>query len=231
MSGHAYTAPAVSSRSSGEGIRWSGAGGALAVAGLSLLALALIWVLANLIPVLQVRDAVVLHDFNLLEKPPVSSVANVLIRLLEPVLFVLWGVALLATAIARERPRTALAVALVMWLAPLSTETLKPLVAHTHDSVGGVHIVAASWPSGHSTAALTLGLCAVLVAPARLRGLVAAGAGLFAVTIGVSLLIMAWHMPSDVLAGYLVAIFWAAMAVAGLRAAERRWPSRARTAI
>ena len=30
---------------------------------------------------------------------------------------------------------------------------LKPLLAHSHDQVGYVHIGAASWPSGHSTAA------------------------------------------------------------------------------
>jgi hypothetical protein len=38
-------------------------------------------------------------------------------------------------------------------------------------------------------------------------------------------------MPSDVLAGYLVASFWMAVAVAGLRAAERSWPSRRHAAL
>lgn len=230
MSGHAYSAPAVRGRAHPEGVRWSGPGGALALAAMCTAALALIWALANLVSGLQLRDAVLLHDFTLLAHPPVSSVANVLVHLLEPLLFVLWGVAIVAVAIARERPRSALAAALVMWLAPLTTETLKPLVAHPHQSVGGVHIGAASWPSGHSTAALTLGLCAVLVAPAHLRRLVALCAGAFAAAVGASLLILAWHMPSDVLAGYLVASFWMAVAVAGLRAAERRWPSRRRAA-
>jgi membrane-associated phospholipid phosphatase len=32
-------------------------------------------------------------------------------------------------------------------------------------------------------------------------------------------------MPSDVLGGYLVASCWAALAVAALRLAERRWPT------
>ena len=31
-------------------------------------------------------------------------------------------------------------------------------------------------------------------------------------------------VPSDVFGGYLVAALWMALAVAGLRAAERRWP-------
>jgi membrane-associated phospholipid phosphatase len=221
----------VRSRPHTEEVRFSGPGGALALAGLCLATLALIWALAHLVSGLQWRDAALLHDFTLLAYPPISTVANVLVHLLEPPLFVLWGLAIVAVAIARERPRSALAAALVMGLAPLTAETLKPLVAHSHQSVGGVFIGAASWPSGHSTAALTLGLCAVLVAPPHLRRLTALCAAAFAAAVGLSLLILAWHMPSDVLAGYLVACFWMAVAVAGLRAAERRWPSRRHAAL
>ena len=125
-------------------------------------------------------------------------------------------------------PAWRVAVAAVMALAPLTAEMLKPLLAHPHDIVGGVHIGPASWPSGHSTAALTLALCAVLVAPSRVRPLVAAIGGAFAVAVGLVLLILAWHMPSDVLGGYLVATLWMALAVAALRGAERRWPAGAR---
>ena len=226
MSGHAYTAPVARGGRVAESVRRRGAGRAALAAGLCLLALPVVWVLANLVPSLQLRDAVLLYDFTLLAHAPYEPVATVLVHLLEPLLFVLWGVALVAVAFARERPRTALAITLVMWLAPLTTETLKPLVAHTHQGYDGVHIGPASWPSGHSTAALTLGLCAVLVAPARLRRLTALGASLFSAAVGVSLLILAWHMPSDIIAGYLVAGFWAALALAGLRAAERRWPTQ-----
>ena len=48
----------------------------------------------------------------------------------------IWGIALVAVALARERPRVALAVALVMALAPLTSETLKPLLAHPHVQLG-----------------------------------------------------------------------------------------------
>ena len=97
---------------------------------------------------------------------------------------------------------------------------------------GATYISAASWPSGHATAALALVLCAVLVAPAACarswRGLGVA----FAAAVGCSLLILAWHMPSDVFGGYLVAALWMALAVAGLRAADgagRRARSRRRS--
>jgi membrane-associated phospholipid phosphatase len=204
------------------------AGRPLGVAGLCLLALALIWIVAQLVPAAHLRDAVALRDFTLLSRPHVDAAANFLIHLLEPALFILWGAALVSVALARGRPRVAVAVAAVMGLAPFTAETLKPLLAHPHAQVGAAHIGPASWPSGHSTAALALVLCAVLVTPARLRPVVAAVGGVFAVAVGCSLLILAWHMPSDVLGGYVVATLWMALAVAALRLAERRWPTRQR---
>jgi membrane-associated phospholipid phosphatase len=202
-----------------------GAAGALGLAGLCVLALALVWVFAELVPAVQVKDAVALHDFTLLSRPRVDGVATFLLHLLEPLQFVLWGTALVAVAVARDRPRVALAVVAMMALAPLTAETLKPLLAHPHVSVDGVSVGPASWPSGHATAALALIYSAVLVAPARLRPLVAGIGAVFAAAVGCSLLILAWHMPSDVIGGYLVATLWAALAVAALRAANRRWPT------
>jgi membrane-associated phospholipid phosphatase len=225
MSGGAYTTATMPASARSERPQ---AGRPLGVAGLCLLALALIWVVAQLVPAAHLRDAVALRDFTLLSRPHVDAAANFLIHLLEPALFILWGAALVSVALARGRPRVAVAVAAVMGLAPFTAETLKPLLAHPHAQVGAVHIGPASWPSGHSTAALALVLCAVLVTPARLRPVVAAVGAVFAVAVGCSLLILAWHMPSDVLGGYVVATLWMALAVAALRLAERRWPSRQR---
>src|SRR5437899_12818102 len=103
-----------------------------------------------------------------------------------------------------------------MPLAPLSAELLKPLLAHPHDQIGPTHITNASWPSGHATAALALAWCALLVAPPASRRLVAALGAAFAVAVGVALLVLAWHMPSDVVGGYLLATLWAALAFAVL---------------
>ena len=197
----------------------------LRVAGLCALALALTWVVAALVPATHVKDAVALYDFTLLDRPRVDDLANALLALLDPVLYTLWGVVLVAVALWRRRPRVAFAVGLVLGLAPLTAETLKPLLAHTHARIGVSEITAASWPSGHATAATALALCAVLVAPQRLRPTVAVLGAMFAVGVGFSLLILAWHLPSDVVGGYLVASAWIALTVAGLRAVDRRWPS------
>jgi len=197
----------------------------LALAGLCVLALALTWVVTALIPSGQLTDSVALRDFVLLGRPRVDLLANALLHLLDPLPFACWGITLVTIAFARERPRLALAVVAVMTLAPLTSDALKPLLAHPHVQIGTLDINAASWPSGHSAAALALALSAVLVAPARIRPLVAGLGGAFAAAAGCSLLILAWHMPSDVLGGYLVAALWMALALAGLGAAERRWPS------
>jgi membrane-associated phospholipid phosphatase len=196
--------------------------GALCVAALCVLGLVLTWVVAALIPATHVRDAVALYDFTRLSRPGVDALANGLLHLLDPLRYTLWAAVLVAVALVRKRPRVALAVVLVTALAPLTAEALKPLLAHPHARIGWRYIDEASWPSGHSAAALALVLCAVLVAPARLRPAVVVLGGAFAAAVGISLLILAWHMPSDVLGGYLVAALWTALAMAALRASERR---------
>lgn len=200
------------------------AASALRIAALCILALAAVWLAAELVPAGRVKDAILLEHFTLLSGPHVDAVANLLLAALSPAPLVLWGIALVLFGLARGRPREAAAAALVIALAPLSAELLKPLLAHPHVRAGNVHIGAASWPSGHAAAALALALAATLLAPARTRWLVAVAGSLFALAVGAALLIRAWHMPSDVLGGYLVAILWSALAIAALRAARRRWP-------
>lgn len=198
----------------------------LCVAAVCVVGLALTWVVAALVPATHLKDAVALYDFTLLGGPRLDDVGNALLFLLDPLLYTIWGLTLVAVALRRRRPRLALAVALVLGLAPLTAELLKPLLAHPHAWVGSDWVKAASWPSGHATAATALALCAVLVSPSRLRPVVAVLGVMFVAGIGCSLLILAWHLPSDVLGGYLVGTLWVALAVAGLRAADARSGSR-----
>jgi len=228
MSEQAYSAGAISPRRiPGPPDRRSPTA-ALGIAALCAIGLALVWIAAELTPAGQARDSILLNHFVLLNRPRVDVLANALLGVLAPAPFICFGLILVAIAIVRGRPRVALAVALVLSLAPLTAETLKPLLAHPHVQIGGIYIAPASWPSGHSTAALALVLCAVLVAPVRLRPLVLGLGIAFAAAVGCSLLILAWHMPSDVVGGYLVASLWMALAVAGLRASDRRSPPMAR---
>jgi membrane-associated phospholipid phosphatase len=194
---------------------------ALLLAGLCVVGLALTWVLAELVPITHAKDAVALYDFTRLNRPVVEVPANLLLDLLYPPFFAIWGIALVVLALRRGLPGVALAVAILLPLAPFSAELLKPLLAHAHDQLGPAHITDASWPSGHATAALTLAWCALLVAPPARRRLVATLGAVFAAAVGVALLVLAWHMPSDVVGGYLLATFWASLALAALRALRR----------
>jgi membrane-associated phospholipid phosphatase len=225
MSGHAYTAEMRLPRGPERGGR---PGRPLAVAGVCALAMAAVWAVAELIPAAHEKDATALYRFTTLSRPRLDSAAEFLLHLMSPTLFVLWGIALVAFALAEDRPRVALAVAAVLVLAPLSAELLKPLLAHPHDAVNGVRIGEKSWPSGHSTAATALAACAVLVAPARWRRAVAAIGVVFVAAVSFSLLLLAWHMPSDVVGGILLAALWIALALAALRAGERISPSARR---
>jgi membrane-associated phospholipid phosphatase len=228
MAGHAYPAAVLPREQANERPSRASVTAPLMLAGLCVLALALLWAIAEHVGPVRVADARILHDFTLIENPRINSAARHLLYLLNAGQFAIWALALVLFALARERPRLALAVALMVTLAPLTAEFLKPLLAVTHVSIGEDRpIGAASWPSGHATAATALALSVVLIVPSRRRALTLTFAVAFMLLVGAALLIRAWHMPSDVLGGYLLGTCCAALALAGVRASERRWPSRA----
>jgi membrane-associated phospholipid phosphatase len=201
---------------------------ALAVALLAALGVALVRVLA-FVPGIHHRDALVLHDFLLLNRPSTYGVLGKVAGTADPAPYGLIGAFLIGIAIWRGRVRVAAAVALVLGGAAVTTDyVLKPaLAAHRYDAVLTFHqIPDGSFPSGHATASMALALCAVLVAAPRFRPYVAAVGALFAIAVSYSFLALAWHYPSDVLGGYLVAGAWMGVGVAAVSAADARWPAR-----
>jgi membrane-associated phospholipid phosphatase len=199
-----------------------------ALAGLA--GLVLTGALAYLSPVAHGRDSATLQGFVGLNRPRLTPLVTHVAHLADPVPFALIGLALTAVALARGRVRLALAVPLVLVLAGATAELLKPLLAHPRYSewLGEGQIAAAAWPSGHATAAMTLALCGVLAAPARLRPTAGALGGAFAIAVSYAILVLGWHFPSDVIGGFLVAALWTLLAVAALNALELRRPTRAR---
>jgi membrane-associated phospholipid phosphatase len=194
----------------------------LLVALASLLAMALTGVLALASPGAHERDAAMLHGFVALDRPRVHHAVDVLAHLVDPLPYLVVGVALIGWALLRGLPWRAGFVAALLVLTGLSTQVLKHLLAQPRFEawLGFDQIDAAAWPSGHSTAAMTLALCAVLVAPPALRLVVAVLGAAFAAAVGYAVLVLAWHFPSDVLGGFLMAGTWTALAVAALRVVE-----------
>jgi len=134
---------------------------------------------------------------------------------LLPLLAIACGIAL-----ARHRPRAALAALFVVAGANLTTQLFKALLAHPRFQalLGAEQIGANSFPSGHTTAVASIAIAYAFVVPRDWRAAVALiGVGLVA-AVGCSVMALDWHFPSDVAGGILVAAGWGFAALAILRA-------------
>jgi len=180
---------------------------------------------ALLIPAAHPRDGAALHGFTVFNRGWITDVAVWIAHLCDPRPYALAGTVLVCAAMGRRRPRVAVAIIVILLGSAATTQLLKPLLAtHRPQEWLSSQIASASWPSGHATAALALALCGVVAVPARWRRLAGAVGGALAVAVAYAILVLAWHFPSDVLGGYLVAGMWTAGAVCVLFALERRSP-------
>ena len=73
---------------------------------------------------------------------------------------------------------------------------------------------------GHATAATSIAIAFLFVAPHGWRPAVAAAGACFVAAVGCSVMILAWHFPSDVLGGILVASGWGFAVLAVRRIVE-----------
>jgi membrane-associated phospholipid phosphatase len=193
---------------------------ALVGAGTCLFALALVWLGAFHIGFVRHTDqSAFLQFYDLQGHGSIAWLVEHLVRLFEPNPYVFLVLVPMLVAMLRGRPRVVLAVGAIVLGANASTELLKHLLAAPRPA-----LPPASWPSGHSTAAMALVLASVLAAPARLRPAAAALGASLAIAVGYAVVAGGLHYPSDVLGGYLMAGTWTLAAVAALQAAERRWP-------
>jgi membrane-associated phospholipid phosphatase len=204
----------------------------LALAALSAAAAAAVWLAAFVVPGGRALDAAAMQAFAGVARAPLQPSIKGVAVLADPLPFVLAGVLLVGVALLRRRLLMAAIVPAVLLAANACTQVLKPALADLRViDVGAVsRIYPGSWPSGHATASMSLALCLVLVVGPRLRPLAALlGAGC-AVGVGYALVALGWHLPSDVLGGYLVAAGFTLLGGAALAALEARDPAARRTA-
>jgi membrane-associated phospholipid phosphatase len=204
---------------------------ALLGAGAGIALLAATWLAAFHVGVVERADQSIFRGFSDLSRHPhVDSVANWIASLCNPQPYVYLAAVPVLVALARRRGRLAVAICAILLGANVTAQLLKPLLAHPRAAAllgGASPIGAASWPSGHATAAMSLALCCVLAAPARLRPFAAALGAAFAVAVSYSFLALAWHYPSDVFGGFLVAGTWTLLGVAAWYIAATRPSSSA----
>jgi membrane-associated phospholipid phosphatase len=189
-----------------------------------------VWLAAFVAPGGRALDAGAMQGFKGAAPPRLEPSIHGVAVLANPTPFVVGGVLLVALALLRRRALMAAVVPAILLGANVTTQVLKPALAdpRTIDTAGVTSIYAGSWPSGHSTASMSLGLCFVLVAGPRLRPLAAVlGAG-YAIAVGYALVALGAHLPSDVLGGYLVAATFTLLGAGALAALEARGPVRAR---
>jgi len=125
--------------------------------------------------------------------------------------------ALILFSLVSRGTRTALVLITAIGGAVASARLFKEMLAST-DPLGGETvrgIGSGFFPSGHSTTIMALVLAAVALARStRSRRALAAIGALIAAAIGVAHVVVASHQPSDVVAGFLLALVWIASAAA-----------------
>ncbi len=198
----------------------------LALAAMSAGTAVAVWFVALGVPRGAALDASAMQSFTGVARPPVQPQVIGVAHLADPAPLLLGAISLVVVALLRRRPLMALLVPVILVGANATTQLLKPALADVRviDLLGITTVYPGSWPSGHATAAMSLALCGVLVVGPQLRALAALlGAG-YAIAVGYALVALGWHLPSDVLGGYLVAATFTLLGAAVLAALEARRP-------
>jgi membrane-associated phospholipid phosphatase len=113
------------------------------------------------------------------------------------------------------RHRIVLAVAgvAVIGASVVTAEYLKGALTRPNLVPGWPDDVGNSYPSGHTGVAMAVMFALILVAPYRIRGLVASCTAALATEIGALTIIARWHRPSDTLGADLMVLGYASAAV------------------
>lgn len=156
---------------------------------------------------LEINPSVYRASSGLLETIDASSLAIV-------------GVAIALLALLRRRTGTALASLILILGANVTTQILKTTLPRPDLDVSSV-IPQASFPSGHATVAMSLALALLIVASPRARTVAALLGGTYGAAVGVAVVLLNWHRPSDVIGAYLICCAWFGVAAGISRALQR----------
>lgn len=142
-----------------------------------------------------------------------SAGADDLLSLISTGTLILAVVVLALLALVQRRPAMAVLAFAVVAGSLLVTEVLKLEILTRPPLVSSV-VLDNSYPSGHTTIGIAVGLAMLIVAPPRLRVPAAIAAAALAAAVGIATVAAGWHRPSDAVAAYFVALAVAAGAAA-----------------
>ena len=125
------------------------------------------------------------------------------------------------------RPWHLLAAGGLVLFANASTQIMKLVLAHPRlqGALGVSYPIEITYPSGHTTAALSAGFALWLVSPPRWRGWALLFALAFGSAVGLGVIIAGWHFISDVIGAVFVVGFWLALVLAALVVARLETPA------
>jgi membrane-associated phospholipid phosphatase len=169
----------------------------------------------------QHADATLLTKF-IAREGSVGPFADAVAHLADPLPLLAMLACACAIALWRGRPIDAVSALVVVAGANLTTQVLKVALAHPRfqSVLGSDQLGPVAFPSGHATAATSIAIAFAFVVPPGWRVAVAGIGAAFVLAVGCSVMVLAWHFPSDVLGGILVACGWGFAVLALRRAAE-----------
>lgn len=173
-------------------------------------ALALLALVVYKVDAAHRADADLMSKFAARDSGAVGSLADTLVAFGDPLPLLLMLLAACIVGFARGRPLDAAAAAVVVIGANVTTQLLKATLSHPRfqSAVGAEQLGEVPFPSGHVTAATSIAIAFAFVAPRELRGLAALAGAILVAGVGVAVMVLDWHFPSDVLGGILVAGGW-----------------------
>lgn len=120
-------------------------------------------------------------------------------------------IALGVVAFLRRRPVLALLAMTLVAGSNITTEVLKHVIFTRPSLDPSDPLPYITFPSGHTTVALSVGVALALVSPPASRGVVAVIGAVYGAATGVATMTAGWHRPSDAVAGCLVVATWTAL--------------------
>ena len=172
---------------------------------------AVVYILAERTAGGQRLDATALQGRRALDPRAVHAAAR-LLTTIDVASLALIGGAIVIAALVRGRPRLAVGAGILVAGSILTSETLKHAVL-TRPELGITDALRmkATYPSGHTTVAMSLGMAAMLVGPRRWRVAVGLIGATYASAIGVAVVATANHRPSDPIGAAFVVTAWTAV--------------------
>ncbi len=162
-------------------------------------------------------------DLSLSTAPRAYAATQRLLDTISVSSLALFGLGIMGIALLRRSPALALGAGVVVLGANLTTQAIKARFDRP-DLVGGGLATEGGFPSGHVTVAMSLAMGLVLVAPASFRWTATLIGCAYATGVGIAVIALDWHRPSDVVGAYLVSVAWTAAVASILVAVDRPAP-------